>query len=92
MVAGAKVLDPGPHLFNNPGTFMTSAKRRRSGLMAGEHVKVAVAEAAGDEADEDFPGLRWIEVDLNNFVSSRNRPNNCCWRFHAHDLVLRVGE
>ena len=65
MVAGCERCDLLAHTFDDAGALVPEHRRRVAGrVRTGGGVEIGVADAAGDEADEDLARLRLGEVEL----------------------------
>lgn len=71
MIAGSEGTDPGANRLDHTGSFMTSAERQWTNVIASKEMNIAVAKAARDVADEYLMGPRLIDIDVDNFVAAR---------------------
>ena len=63
-------LTPGSDRFDDAGALVAAAERHRARVVAGQEVHVAVAEPAGDVADEHLVVLGFVDVDLDDLVAA----------------------
>jgi len=71
MIAGSEGTDPGANGLDHSGSFMTSAKRQWTNVIASKEMNITVAEAARDVAHKHLMGPRLIDIDVDNFVAAR---------------------
>ena len=64
MVAGLHVIDGLAHFLDDSGGFMAEDRGRGKGIVAVDEVQVAMANAAGDGAHQDFAILRLVDLDV----------------------------
>lgn len=79
MIAGFDVVDRAADLFDHPRSFMTQHRRRWLRPQTVDYVQVAMAYAAGYEADQDFMLLRVVDLDLLDSERLMGTMKNGCF-------------
>ena len=88
VVADLERADARADLHHDAGTLVAADARRLAGdagEIAGHHMLVAVAHAAGSQLDQHFAGLRRIEVDLFDAPRRVSFPQNRGFGLHSRN-------
>jgi hypothetical protein len=88
MVARLERLHARTGLLHDTRGFVPEDERERLGQVALDDVQVAVADAAGRDADEHLAFLRRGEVDLENLDRPARLPEDGGLRLHAASVPL----
>jgi hypothetical protein len=70
VIAGSEASDAGANLFDDAGTFVTSAHREWTSVAAVEEMNIAVAQAARHIANENLMRFWFIDLNVDDLVSA----------------------